>query len=157
MLRALWWHTYYLEVNQEAEDGWNNTISESDNLTCPAKNVHSKVWMDHCSESFPPQSHFPLLPHIFVFGKPYKWKREIRESLHKNVSDDTTLCNFPARVGTPWWAPETELKPGHPAPLTHTKVPCAGLHGQAASLELWSFVRPWPSGTDSDYWQWCWY
>lgn len=29
--------TYSLAVNGEVEDGRNNTISESDNLTCPVK------------------------------------------------------------------------------------------------------------------------
>lgn len=91
MLIVLWGYTYSLEVNREAEDGWNNTISESDNLTRPIKitlikMMRAKYWCITCMESFSPQSHFPLLPHIFVLGKPSKWKLKIWKSLHKNIS-----------------------------------------------------------------------
>lgn len=91
MLIVLWGYTYSLEVNREAEDGWNNTISESDNLTrpikiCVLKMMRAKYRCISCTESLSPQSHFPLLPHIFVLGKPSKWKLKFWESLYKNIS-----------------------------------------------------------------------
>lgn len=99
MLIALWWYTYSLEVNWEAEDGWYNLISESDNLTRPIKIILLKMFTAKyrritCSEFFPLQRNFPLPPHLFVFGKPSKWKQEIWTSKQKYFTKEVNLIFF---------------------------------------------------------------
>lgn len=107
-LKGLWWYTYSLEVNQEAEEGGNNTIFESDHLSCPVKVILLKMltandrWFS-CSESFPPQSQFPLLPLVFVFGKPSRWKEEIGESQQKNNLKRSSSLFLPSNVLEPFF------------------------------------------------------
>lgn len=99
MLRDLRWYTYSLEVSREAEDWWNSTISQSDNLTGSVKILLFKMltaqhWWITCSESLSLQSRFPLLPHIFVFGKPSKRKRDICKCLHENIVQSRLVLFF---------------------------------------------------------------
>lgn len=73
-------------MNREAEDGWNNTISELDNLTCPIKTALLKMFTAKPGESIAvnpallkANSHFILTS--LSLGNP----QNENDSLHKNI------------------------------------------------------------------------